>query len=78
MQIQQDKIKHFAVGFAVSFVTYVVTANVTIAVAFSALLGIGKEVYDSRGHGTVEVLDAVATVLGGVVGVILFRAVMDK
>ena len=35
-----------------------------------------KEVYDSRGHGTVEVLDAVATAVGGAVGVILVRVVM--
>ena len=76
MTIQQDKIKHFAVGLAVSIVAYVVTSSATIAFSLSALLGIGKEVYDSRGHGTVEVLDAVATALGGVVGVILVRAVM--
>ena len=70
MQIQQDKIKHFIAGAIASIVVYVVTFNVTIALAFSALLGIGKEVYDSRGHGTVEVLDAVATIAGGVVGAI--------
>ena len=76
MTIPRDKLLHFVAGSIASIVVYVVTFNATIAVAFSALLGIGKEVYDSRGHGTVEVLDAVATVLGGVVGVILFRAVM--
>lgn len=76
MQIQQDKIKHFIAGAIASIVVYVVTLDATIALAFSVLLGIGKEVYDSRGHGTVEVLDAVATVLGGVVGVILIKAMM--
>lgn len=76
MQIQQDKIKHFIAGAIASIVVYVVTFNVTIAVAFSALLGIGKEVYDAQGHGTVEVLDAVVTVLGGVVGIILIKAAM--
>ena len=74
--MQQDKIKHFAVGFAVSFAVYVATSNATIAFSLSALLGIAKEVYDSRGHGTVEVLDAVATAVGGIVGVILARVVM--
>lgn len=74
--IPQDKIKHFIAGAIASIVVYVVTFNVTIAVALSALLGIGKEVYDSRGHGTVEVADAVATVLGGVVGAILIKAVI--
>ena len=74
--IQQDKIKHFLAGLIASIVVYVATSNATIAFSLSALLGIAKEVYDSQGHGTVEVLDAVATVLGGVVGVILIRAVM--
>ena len=76
MKIPQDKIKHFIAGAITSIVVYVATFDATIAVSLSALLGVGKEVYDSRGHGTVEVLDAVATVLGGVVGVILIRAVM--
>lgn len=76
MQIPQDKLLHFVAGSIAAIVVYVVTFDATIAVAFSALLGIGKEVYDSRGHGTVEVLDAVATVLGGVVGAILIKAVM--
>ena len=76
MQIQQDKIKHFIAGAIASIVVYVATFNVTIAVSFSVLLGIGKEVYDSQGHGTVEVLDAVATVAGGVVGAILVRMVI--
>ena len=76
MTIPKDKLLHFVAGFAVSIVAYVVTSSATIAFSLSALLGIGKEVYDSRGHGTVEVLDAVATALGGVVGVILVRAVM--
>ena len=74
--IQQDKIKHFIAGVIASIVVYVVTFNATIAVSFAVLLGIGKEVYDAQGHGTVEVLDAVATALGGIVGVILIRAVM--
>ena len=76
MQIQQDKIKHFIAGAIASIVIYVVTLDATIAVAFSVLLGAGKEVYDAQGHGTVEVLDAVATVLGGVVGVILIKTMM--
>ena len=74
--LQQDKIKHFAVGLAVSFVAYVATSNATIAFSLSVLLGIAKEVYDSRGHGTVEVADAVATAVGGIVGVILARVVI--
>jgi hypothetical protein len=40
-----------------------------VKAAIDAALGIGKEIYDSLGYGTVEVLDAVATVVGGVVAV---------
>ena len=76
MTIPRDKLLHFVAGFVVSFVVYVATSNATIAFSLSALLGIAKEVYDSRGHGTSEVLDAVATALGGVVGVILARVVI--
>lgn len=76
MTIPKDKLLHFVAGSIASIVVYVVTLDATIALAFSVLLGIGKEVYDSRGHGTVDVLDAVATVLGGVVGVILAKAVI--
>ena len=76
MTIPRDKLLHFVAGFAVSFVAYVVTSNATIAFSLSALLGIAKEVYDSQGHGTVEVADAVATAVGGVVGAILARVVM--
>ena len=47
-----------------------------LAIGVSVILGIAKEVYDSRGHGTVEVLDVVATIVGGVVGAILARVVM--
>ncbi|WP_288925072.1 hypothetical protein [Aminobacterium colombiense] len=71
MQIQQDKIKHFIAGAIASIVVYVATFNTTIALAFSALLGIGKEIYDYYGHGTPEWLDFVATVAGGLVGVTL-------
>ena len=76
MTIPRDKLLHFVAGFVVSFVVYVATSNATIAFSLSALLGIAKEVYDSRGHGTVEMLDAVATIVGGVVGAILARVVM--
>lgn len=76
MTIPRDKLLHFVAGSIASIVVYVVTFDTTIAVSFSALLGIGKEVYDSRGHGTVEVFDAVATAVGGIVGVILIKAVI--
>jgi hypothetical protein len=76
MMIPKDKLLHFVAGLICSAVVYLITGSPIIAFSASALLGAAKEVYDSRGHGTVEVLDAVATVAGGVVGAILARVVM--
>ena len=74
--IQQDKIKHFIAGAIASAFVYAITGSPTLAFGASVALGIAKEVYDSRGHGMVDVLDAVATVAGGVVGTMIIRAVM--
>ena len=76
MIMPKDKLLHFVAGSICSAFVYAITLNLTLAIGASVILGIGKEIYDSRGHGTVEVLDAVATIAGGVVGVILARVVM--
>lgn len=76
MTIPKDKLLHFVAGSICATFVYVVIGSPMLAFGASALLGIAKEVYDSRGHGTVEVADAVATALGGVVGVVLMRVVM--
>ena len=69
--IPKDKLLHFVAGSICSAFVYVITLNLALAIGASALLGIAKEVYDSRGHGTVEVLDAVATIAGGILGALL-------
>lgn len=74
--IQQDKIKHFIAGAIASAFVYAITGSPILAFGASVALGISKEIYDSRGHGAVEVLDAVATALGGVVGTMIIRVVM--
>lgn len=76
MTIPRDKLLHFVAGSICSAFVYVITLNLTLAIGASVILGIAKEVYDSRGHGTVEVADAVATVGGGVVGTMIIRVVM--
>jgi hypothetical protein len=76
MTIPKDKLLHFVAGSICSAFIYAVSGNLTLAIGASALLGIAKEVYDSRGHGTVEVADAVATVGGGIVGTMIIRVVM--
>jgi hypothetical protein len=76
MMIPKDKLLHFVAGSICSAFVYVITLNLALAIGASALLGIAKEVYDSRGHGTVEVADAVATAVGGAVGAVIIRVVM--
>ena len=76
MTIPKDKLLHFVAGSICSAVVYLISGNLTLAIGASVAIGIAKEVYDSRGHGTVEMLDAVATVAGGAVGVILVRVVI--
>lgn len=66
MKLQQDKVKHIAVGFIIAMLLsfiHPVLAFVAVIVA-----GVGKEVWDSFGYGTVDYWDIVATVAGGVVG----------
>ena len=76
MTIPKDKLLHFVAGLICATFVYLITLNLTLAIGASVILGIAKEVYDSRGHGTVEVLDVGATAVGGVVGAILARVVM--
>ena len=76
MTIPKDKLLHFVAGSICATFVYLITLNLTLAIGASVILGIAKEVYDSRGHGTVEVLDAVDTIAGGVVGAVLMRVVM--
>ena len=76
MTIPKDKLLHFVAGLICATFVYLITLNLTLAIGASVILGIAKEIYDSRGHGTVEVADAVATAVGGAVGAVIIRVVM--
>ena len=67
MQIQNDKVGHFIAGVIIAIVVTLVTGNAQWGLVASIVAGIGKEaVWDGlMGRGTVEVLDAVATIAGG-------------
>jgi hypothetical protein len=59
-----DKLLHILVGIAIAAILYpfgILPAMLAICIA-----AIGKELYDRTGRGTPELLDAVATVAGGV------------
>ncbi|MGN6401771.1 MAG: hypothetical protein ACTHMD_15045 [Flavisolibacter sp.] len=78
MKIAPDKWKHFFVGIAMGLVLqgllwWLLPLHVVIAtvVAFAIVVAIsyGFELYSKiTGHGHYEVMDAVAAVIGGVLG----------
>lgn len=66
---QTDKLLHFSAGYGTStIVTGVANKHaVWYGIGSSVIIGAGKEIYDIK-HGTVDGMDFVATVIGGVVG----------
>ena len=65
MVCNMDKLAHFLAGIAVAALAY--PFGVVPALLFTLAAAIGKEIWDAKGHGTPEILDAVATLLGGAV-----------
>lgn len=63
--IPVDKLFHLLAGCAVAGALH--PFGVLAAVVALLVVGIGKEVYDHFGHGTVDVYDFMATVWGGAV-----------
>ena len=63
----RDKRGHLIAGCAIAFFGGLITEPST-GLVLAVLAGLGKEIYDGLGHGTVELADLVATVGGGVVG----------
>jgi len=68
---QPDKIKHYVAGASISALSYsLVAKNVShrdallISFASGVVAGVAKEIYDSKGNGTPDVNDAIATALG--------------
>ena len=63
-----DKRLHFWCGLLVCLIIGIATTPI-IGLVAAILAGIGKEAYDAvTGRGTPELLDFVATVVGGLVG----------
>lgn len=72
MKIPLDKAFHFLAGWAIA-ATF--QSAPLVAAALVAAAGIGKEIWDKRGHGTFELMDIVATLLGGIVGLMVSLSV---
>lgn len=66
---QPDKRKIFIVGALISFIVGVLIAPWVGFIA-GCLAAILKEWWDSKGHGTVEVMDALFTIFGAAFGVL--------
>lgn len=66
---QPDKRKHFIVGALIAFIVGVLIAPWVGFIA-GCLAAILKEWWDSKGHGTVEVMDALFTIFGAAFGVL--------
>ena len=60
---QPDKRKHFFVGVLISLVIGTLLGW-WVGFTVGSLAGICKEWWDSKGHGTVEVMDLVFTIIG--------------
>lgn len=82
MRIQQDKVKHFVVGFFMGiilpFAGMLMLADYPIiymAISFGIIVqvGFGFELFSLiTGKGHAEIMDAVATVIGGVIGLSIY------
>jgi hypothetical protein len=65
-----DKQAHFFTGFILGFISYIFIG--CWAILLVALIALAKEVYDYKHpNHTADFLDWVATVLGGILGLIL-------
>lgn len=67
---QPDKRKHFYVGFVIALVVGVLFGALVGFVAGS-LAGAIKEWWDSKGHGTVESMDFIFTMIGALCGALV-------
>lgn len=64
---QPDKQKHFAAGLFASLLTSVLF-GFWLGFSVGGLIGALKEWWDSKGHGTVDVMDFVFTAFGAIAG----------
>lgn len=77
-----DKRDHLLLGVLVAIGTWLAVgwsaAFVIIAIAILCGVAIGKEVFDSTGFGTPDVWDAVFTIIGGLVMIVILWYIQKK
>lgn len=67
---QPDKRKHFYVGFVIALVVGVLF-GAWVGFVAGSLAGAIKEWWDSKGHGTVELMDFIFTMIGALCGALV-------
>ena len=67
---QPDKRKHLCVGIAIALVIGILFGALVGFIA-GCLAGAVKEWWDSKGHGTVELMDFIFTVIGAMCGALI-------
>jgi len=72
-KIKSDKLLHFIGGMLIQLISSRITPNPIWALLIVIVIGIGKEIYDNQHKEchTPEILDAIATIAGGLVVYIL-------
>jgi Fe2+ transport system protein B len=78
MKIQQDKALHATAGYMIALISgYMIAHGLfdltnpiapLIGLLMATFAGVIKEVIDLRGKGVPDVMDIVATILGGIIG----------
>ena len=68
--MQIDKQAHFYAGLSICLAISLFFGSIT-GLVVSVCAGLVKEAYDSLGFGTADKWDAVATIVGGLLGFIL-------
>ncbi|MEA4872165.1 MAG: hypothetical protein VB076_05060 [Synergistaceae bacterium] len=76
MKIQKDKIMHAIAGFIFALAICWASKSCAAALLAAVILGMLKEIFDYVGHGTVELMDVVATGAGGAIAVITYRIII--
>jgi len=69
--IKEDKANHFIYGISIFLLTKIIFGPI-VGLATCVSFGILKEVYDHfHPNHTCDVMDAIATIIGGIVGVLI-------
>ena len=88
MKIAEDKWRHFFVGIPIGSITQIfadyiapgrMLASGTLALLAVAGVGYGFELFSKiSGKGHHELMDALATILGGIIGIAVTMAILMK